>query len=304
MPPTLLEKGVHDQYKALVGKFDTWLFDCDGVLWNGDALVDGAKEVLEMLRRQNKSIIFVTNNATKSRRNYKKKFDGLGIDATVDEIFGSAYAAAVYISSVMKLPKDKKVYVIGMSGIEEELKEEGIAYIGGTDPADNTLEPFSLEDFTLDPSVSVVLCGLDTSINYTKLSKAFQYLTRNDGCAFLATNEDSTFPHSSGLLPGAGSLSAPLRFALGTNPLSTGKPSRTMLDCVRAKHDLDPTRTIMVGDRLNTDILFGQQGGLSTLLVLTGITKLTEITGASASEIEPEYVTASLGDLIAARSLE
>lgn len=103
------------------------------------------------------------------------------------------------------------------------------------DPADNTLEPFSLEDFTLDPSVSVVLCGLDTSINYTKLSKAYQYLTRNEACTFLATNEDSTFPHSSGVLPGAGSISAPLRFALGTNPLSIGKPSKLMLDCVRAK---------------------------------------------------------------------
>jgi len=266
----------------------------------GDQPVDGAKEVLEMLRKQNKSIIFVTNNATKSRKNYKKKFDKLGIDATVDEIFGSAYAAAVYISSVIKLPKDKKVYVIGMSGLEEELREEGIAFIGGTDPADNTLEPFSLANFTLDPSVAVVLCGLDTSINYTKLSKAFQYLTRNEGCVFLATNEDSTFPDSAGLLPGAGSVSAPLRFALGRDPLSTGKPSKTMLDCVRAKHEFDPSRTIMVGDRLNTDILFGQEGGVSTLLVLTGITQLAEITGPNASDVVPEYVSASLGDLAAA----
>ena len=157
----------------------------------------------------------------------------------------------------MKLPKDKKVYVIGMSGLEEELREEGVTFIGGTvrplhptphglnmkplemnasqDPADNTLEPFSLADFTLDPSVAVVVCGLDTSINYTKLCKGFQYLTRNDGCVFLATNEDSTFPDASGLLPGAGSVSAPLRFALGRDPLSVGKPSKTMLDCVRAK---------------------------------------------------------------------
>ena len=103
------------------------------------------------------------------------------------------------------------------------------------DPADNTLEPFSLADFELDPSVAVVLCGFDMSINYTKLSKAFQYLTRNEGCVFLATNEDSTYPDSSGLLPGAGSMSAPLRFALGRDPLSTGKPSKEMLDCVRAK---------------------------------------------------------------------
>ena len=99
-----------------------------------------------------KSIIFVTNNATKSRRNYKGKFDKLGVQAEVvskmvyvsravhvsltqfmkEEIFGSAYAAAVYLSSVIKFPKDKKVYVIGMKGLEEELAEEGISYLGGT----------------------------------------------------------------------------------------------------------------------------------------------------------------------------
>ena len=135
------------------------------------------------------------------------------------------------------------------------------------------------------------MCGLDTQINYTKLSKAFQYLTRNPGCHFIATNEDSTFPVSTGLLPGAGSISAPLRFALGRDPVSTGKPAGTMLDCVKAKFVIksffqnsdsimkrfpvrvhfDPKSTIMVGDRLNTDILFGKNGGLTTLLVLTGL---------------------------------
>jgi len=154
---------------------------------------------------------------------------------------------------------------------------------------DNTLEPFNLANFTLDPDVAAVVCGLDMKINYTKLSKAFQYLTRVPDCHFVATNEDSTYPSSHGFLPGAGSISAPLRYALGKDPICTGKPSSTMLDCVKAKFVLfishvlveliefivdrvhfDPKRTIMVGDRLNTDILFGQNGGLATLLVFTG----------------------------------
>jgi len=141
-----------------------------------------------------------------------------------------------------------------------------------------------------------VVCGLDTQINYTKLSKAFQYLTRNPGCHFIATNEDSTFPVSTGLLPGAGSISAPLRFALGRDPVSTGKPAGTMLDCVKAKVHFDPKRTIMVGDRLNTDILFGKNGGLTTLLVLSGITTEDEITGPNPSPIVPDFVTQTLGD--------
>ncbi|KAF9531177.1 p-nitrophenyl phosphatase [Crepidotus variabilis] len=286
-----------EAYGRLFDDYDTWLFDCDGVLWRGDHLIEGVVEVLDLLRRRNKKIVFVTNNATKSRKSYKSKFDQLGVQAHVDEIYGSAYAAAVYISSVIKLPKHKKVYVIGMSGLEEELNEEGILHLGGTDSADNTLEPFDLSQFELDPDVGAVVAGLDTSINYTKLSKAFQYLTRNPGCHFIATNEDSTYPTSAGLLPGAGAIGAPLRYALGRDPISTGKPSSTMLDCVRAKVHFDPRRTIMVGDRLNTDILFGQQGGLATLLVLTGITSEEEISGPEPSPIVPDFVTQSLGDL-------
>ncbi|KAJ3490611.1 hypothetical protein NLI96_g1302 [Meripilus lineatus] len=286
-----------EDYTNLLDKYDTWLFDCDGVLWEGDRLIDGATEVLGILRRQKKSVLFVTNNATKSRKNYKKKFDKLSVEAHVDEIFGSAFAAAVYISSVIKLPKEKKVYVIGMSGLEEELQEEGIVTLGGTDPADNTLTPFDLKDWERDPAVGAVLCGLDTSVNYTKLSKAFQYLIKDPNCAFLATNEDSTYPTADGLLPGAGAVSAPLRFALGKDPVSIGKPAGTMLECIKAKHDFDPARTIMVGDRLNTDILFGQNGGLATLLVLTGITKEWEVLGPNPSPIVPDYITNSIGDL-------
>ncbi|KAJ2921888.1 hypothetical protein H1R20_g15205, partial [Candolleomyces eurysporus] len=286
-----------EDYEALLRDYDTWLFDCDGVLWRGDNLIEGVTDVLDMLRRRNKKVVFVTNNATKSRRSYKAKFDQLGVVAHVDEVYGSAYAAAVYVSSVINLPKTKKAYVIGMAGLEEELRNEGIQVLGGTDPADNTLEPFDLGTFKRDPDVAAVICGLDTQINYTKLSKAFQYLQHDPACHFIATNEDSTYPSAHGLLPGAGSVSAPLRYALNKNPVCTGKPSSTMLDCIKAKIQFDPKRTLMIGDRLNTDIQFGQNGGLATLLVLTGVTLESDITGPNASSVVPDFVTQTLGDL-------
>jgi len=125
--------------------------------------------------------------------------------------------------------------VIGMSGLEDELRSEGISFIGGTDPADNTLS--APGEIPPDPSVGAVLIGLDTSINYTKLSRAFRYLHSNPECFFLATNEDSTFPSEKGLLPGAGAILAPLVTALGPNrPVTAiGKPSSLMLDAIKAK---------------------------------------------------------------------
>ena len=134
---------------------------------------------------------------------------------------------------MLRLPKSQKVYVVGAHGLEEELAEEGIGFIGGTDPKDNTLASFSLADFVPDPDVGAVVCGLDKNVNYTKLSKALQYLLK--GCAFVATNEDSTYPSSHGLLPGAGAVIAPLKCASGREPVCTGKPSSIMLECIKTK---------------------------------------------------------------------
>lgn len=286
------------EYASFVDKFDTFMFDCDGVLWHDESLVPGAVQVLEHLRALKKKIIFVTNNATKSRKNYKKKFDRLGVQAEVDEVFGSAYASAVYISSVLKLRKDEKVYVIGQAGLEEELDEEGIQHIGGTDPADKTFDAFDITKFERDPKVTVVLAGLDTAINYTKLAKAMQYLTQNSGCRFIATNEDSTYPVGGGqFLPGAGSISAPLRYITRTDPVSIGKPNQAMMDTIKAKHHFDPKKTVMVGDRLDTDIIFGNKGGCSTLLVLTGVAKEVDLRPEANPPVLPDFIVNSLGDL-------
>jgi len=202
----------------------------------------------------------------------------------------------------MKLPKNQKVYVIGAEGLEQELASEGISYLGGTSEEDSRAGDFKVADFKPDTSVSAVLCGLDTSITYTKLAKAFIYLTRpasecpgGRATEFLVTNEDPTYPAGHALLPGAGSISAPLRFSLKRDPLSLGKPSRGMMDCIKAKHQFDPKKAIMVGDRLDTDIAFGKMGGLTTLLVLTGVT--TEEEAGTDDELRPDYIIQSIGDL-------
>ncbi|GAA99236.1 uncharacterized protein L969DRAFT_86460 [Mixia osmundae IAM 14324] len=289
-----------EDYRDLFDKFDTFLYDCDGVIWHGDNVIPGVADFLAYQRKQGKKLIFVTNNATKAREGFKAKFDKLGLEAHIEEIFGSAYASVAYLKYVLDFPKDKKVYVIGEDGLEKELESEGIAYCGGTDSKDNVFVP--LMDFSSiqsDPDVGAVMAGFDMHINYKKIAKAHRYLQENKGCHFILTNDDTTFPHSDGkLYPGSGAISAPLRYAVKNKPIVVGKPNQPMLDCILKTHDIDRERTLMIGDRLDTDIAFGKNGGIKTLLVLTGVQKREDYQAKDA-EVVPDYVIESLGDLSA-----
>ncbi|KAK2679925.1 HAD-superfamily hydrolase, subfamily IIA [Fusarium oxysporum f. sp. vasinfectum] len=247
-----------------IDKFDVFLLDCDGVLWSGDHVYEGVPETIEYLRSKGKRTVFVTNNSTKSRDEYLKKLTNLGIPSEKDDVFGSSYSAAIYISRILKLPENKrKVFIIGEAGIEHELESEGVPHIGGTDEAFR--RDITNDDFK-------VLCGLDYHVNYLKYAHAMHYIKR--GAIFLATNVDSTLPMHHDFFLGAGSCHIPVVHATGKQPLALGKPSQAMMDAVEGKFQLDRSRTCMVGDRLNTDIKFGIEGRLGgTLHVLTGVNK-------------------------------
>ncbi|SGY46199.1 BQ5605_C001g00396 [Microbotryum silenes-dioicae] len=283
--------------KEIVDKYDTILFDCDGVIWEGDLLIPHVKEVLAGLRKMGKRFFFVTNNATKSREANKAKFDKLGIECHVDDIFSSAYASAAYLKNVLNFPAEKKVYVIGEKGIEDELDSVGIRHSGGTDPADNVfIDLMDFSSITSDPEVGAVLCGLDMHLNYKKIAKGCRYLRENEGCHFVATNLDSTFPTHGSTVCGGATI-APLITTMGRQPLVIGKPEAAMLESILKTYDLDKSKILMVGDRLNTDILFGVNGGISTMLVLTGINTRAEAEAEDAVA-KPTYIVDSLGDFI------
>ncbi|KAI4159343.1 MAG: hypothetical protein LQ342_006666 [Letrouitia transgressa] len=270
--------GNPDGVRKFIDRFDVFLFDCDG-----------------------KQVVFVTNNSTKSRADYKAKLQSMGIPASVDEVFGSSYSAAIYISRILSLPPDRRtVFVLGESGIETELDSESVPHIGGTDPALNrAITPADYVSIAsgdaLDPAVGVVLAGLDFHVNYLKLALAHAYLRR--GAVFLATNVDSTLPSAGALFPGAGSISAPLVAMMGgEKPVALGKPSQAMMDAIEGKFQFDRIRTCMVGDRLNTDIKFGIEGRLGgTLCVLTGVTKSKD--EWEGTEVVPTAWVEKLGDL-------
>ncbi|KAJ5573027.1 hypothetical protein N7450_010011 [Penicillium hetheringtonii] len=239
-------------------------------------------KTLELLRKNGKQVVFVTNNSTKSRSDYCKKLEGLGIPSTVEEVFSSSYSASIYISRILKLPENKrKVYVIGETGIEQELGSENVPFIGGTDPAyrrDIKPEDYKLiaagDESLLDPEVGVVLVGLDFHLNYFKLALAYHYVKR--GAVFLATNIDSTCP-----IP---------------EPTALGKPAQAMMDAIEGKFKFDRSRACMVGDRANTDIRFGREGKLGgTLGVLTGVSSKEDFVSGS---VRPHAYLDKLSDLL------
>ncbi|KAL8825299.1 MAG: hypothetical protein Q9191_004495, partial [Dirinaria sp. TL-2023a] len=220
-----------------------------------------------------------------------------------NEVFSSSYSAAIYISRILSLPPTKRtVFVLGEAGIETELASESIPFIGGTDSslhrAPEASDYVSIADGSaLDPTVGVVLAGLDFHLNYLKLMHAFHYLQR--GAVFLATNSDSTLPSAGTLFPGAGACAAPLvRATGGTEPLSLGKPSQAMMDAIEGKFRFDRSRACMVGDRVDTDIRFGIEGKLGgTLAVLTGVSKKADWEGEGKEHVRPMAYVDRLSDL-------
>lgn len=248
----------------------------------------------------------MTNNSTKSRSDYKKKLESMGIPANVEEVFGSSYSASIYISRILpqthpELKKKNKVFVVGEAGIEAELDSENVSHIGGTDPAlrrDITPDDYKRvaagDESLLDPAVGVVLVGLDFHYNYLKMALAYHYIKR--GAIFLATNIDSTLPNAGALFPGAGTMSAPLIKMIGREPTALGKPSQAMMDAIEGKFKFDRSKACMVGDRANTDIRFGLEGKLGgTLGVLTGVSTKEEFL---EGDTRPAYYVDKLSDLL------
>ncbi|KAF6145135.1 hypothetical protein GIB67_013486, partial [Kingdonia uniflora] len=129
----------HHNINSLFDSVEAFLFDCDGVIWKGDKLMEGVPQTLQMLRSKGKKLVFVTNNSTKSRKAYAKKFLSLGLDVTEEEIFTSSFAAAMYLKT-SGFPREKKVYVIGEEGILDELEIAGFTGLGGPEDGNKRVE--------------------------------------------------------------------------------------------------------------------------------------------------------------------
>lgn len=297
----------------IIDKYDNFLFDCDGVIWLDTKVIPGVLEAIEYLESKKKRIIYVTNNSSQSREDYVKKFKKLGFNGvTKDKIYPASYAAAIYLKEIIKLEEGSKVWVLGDSGIGNELKETGYIPVGGNDERLDTPYSPDHELLKVDKEVKAVVVGSTKQFNYMRIALTLQYLLHNNkGLPFIGTNIDRSYPGPNGvILPAGGSVVNFMSYTLHRDFINVGKPSPVLMDMIIEQNNFDRARTLMVGDTMYTDIKFGNDAGLGnglgSLLVLSGGTKLLELEELLASKetdeltdsLVPLYYTESLGFLV------
>ncbi|MEL6307791.1 MAG: HAD-IIA family hydrolase [Chloroflexota bacterium] len=247
--------------------------DMDGVLWRGDDVLPAMPDFFAFLRQQNIPFVLATNNSGRHPDEYVQKLAHMGVpDLTHAHIVTSGTATVDYLHDTY--PDGARLHVIGNPGLFQVLEET---------------------DFTLaDNNVDAVVCGLDFNFTYEKARHA-TLLIRNEDASFIGTNPDLTFPSPEGLVPGAGSIIGMIEIATDVTPTIIGKPKRAMFDVAMQRLGTDPQHTLMIGDRLNTDIEGGQNAGLQTALVLSGVNSRDDI-----NDIVPDFIYDNLEALLAA----
>ncbi len=227
------------------------VFDMDGVLWEGHRALNGLTDVFDWLHGQRIPYVLATNNSSKTPADYVAKLAGMGVHG-VDEsrIVTSSIATAAYLAK--RYPAGTKVHVLGMEGIRRALADAG----------------FDVDDRA--PEVEIVVSGIDFELTYEKLKQAT--LRLQGDAAFYCTNPDKTFPSTEGIIPGAGSLLAALETASGRTATVIGKPNAPMFEIALERLGTAPSETLMVGDRLDTDIAGGLAMGMPTALLFSGVT--------------------------------
>jgi len=247
------------------------IFDLDGTVYLSDDLIPGARQVIEQLRGQGQRMVFVSNKPLQSRTDYAAKLTRLGVPTHPDDVINSSLVLTRYLGHEMP---GATVFAIGEPPLLEELAAG-----------------FRLSE---DPDeIEVVIASFDRTFDYRKLNIGFQALRR--GARFFATNADATCPVAGGEIPDAAAVIGALEGCSKRKvELVVGKPSPLIVEVALEQLGLPAGECLMVGDRVETDILMGHRAGMTTALVLTGVTRRADLAHAPA---QPDYVLESIADV-------
>jgi 4-nitrophenyl phosphatase len=251
------------------------ILDMDGVLWRADTPIGDLASIFERLRQRGIDYVFATNNSTKTSEQYTTRLGEFGVQADPSQVVTSSQAAAFLIAQ--KFPRGTKIFMIGEDGLQTPLEQDGF-------------EILSVEQAS---QAEVIVMGFDRDIDFIKASEAA--LLVRSGIPFYATNMDKTFPTPRGQIPGAGAWVSVITTATGIEPTCAGKPFPFLMELALKKLATGKKETLVVGDRLETDIAAGQAVGCPTALVLSGVSTKDQ---ASVWNPAPTIIAESLTELV------
>lgn len=229
-----------------------YLIDMDGVLVKGKTLIPGAEKFIESMLTCGTKFLILTNNPLYTQRDLEHRLNSIGLMVPADRIFTSAIATARFLQN--QLPNGK-AFVIGESGLTQAMHEVGYVQT--------------------DINPDYVVLGEVNNYNFEQITKAIRLI--NDGAMFIATNPDATGPLETGIVPATGAMAALIEKATNRSPFFVGKPNPLMIRSAIRYLGVHSEDTIMIGDRMDTDIVAGVMSGLETILVLSGVSTLENI---------------------------
>lgn len=246
-----------------------FICDMDGVLYHGRRVLPGALEFVEWLQREGKKYLFLTNNSSYSPRQLRDRLAGMGIRVGEEHFMTSAMATASFLSSQKP---GARVFMIGDTGLQEALRDAGL----------------TVEEETPD----YVVVGETRQYRYELIEKAIRCVLR--GAGLIGTNPDLTGPGEDGIVPACRALVAPIEMASGRQAYYIGKPNPLIMRHSLRRLGVQREETVIIGDRMDTDIVAGIESEIETVLVLTGITSREDL---PRFPYRPHYVLDDVGQI-------
>lgn len=232
------------------------ILDMDGVVWRSEAPIGDLPSIFNRIEERGLKYVFATNNGSRTPEQYADKFKKFGADIKTEQIMTSSICVAHMLAQ--KFPGRGKVFIVGGDGIRVALEQDGFEIL----PIENAQQAQAL------------VMGIDWEITFQKMVEATLLLRR--GVPFYATNPDKTFPTPRGEIPGAGAWISVVTTATNVDPIYAGKPLPYLMELALEQLGTSKEETLVVGDRLETDIAAGQAVGCPTALVLSGVSKLDQ----------------------------
>ncbi|MEJ2705078.1 MAG: HAD-IIA family hydrolase [Sedimentisphaerales bacterium] len=247
-----------------------YICDMDGVIYHGDRLVEGAKDFVDWLKKESKRFLFLTNSSAKAPKELEQKLFRMGIDVDAQDFITSGQATASFLASQNP---NTGVYAIGESGLTNALYEAGF-YMDQVNPM-------------------YVVVGESRSYNFEQIELAVHLVL--NGAKLIGTNSDLTGPSDKGIVPACRALISPIEMATNRKAYFIGKPNPLMMRHAIKRIDCRREDTLIVGDRMDTDIIAGIESEIETALVLSGITKREDLV---TFPYQPDHIFNCAADII------